>query len=449
MGKYFGTDGFRGEANATLTPKHAYAVGRFLGWHYGARIGKSARILIGKDTRRSGYMLEYALCAGVVSSGADAYILHVITTPGVAYVTRTEGFDMGVMISASHNPFYDNGIKLIGKDGEKPDDGDTSLIEHYIDSYLSGVDELPSAIREKLGKVVDFVAGRNRYVGYLISLASHSPGELKIGLDCSNGAAWHIAPSVFGALGAKTHVINDAPDGTNINRLCGSTHIDELRRLVCDNGLDVGFAYDGDADRCIAVDERGQVVDGDGIIYIFAKMMKEGGGLDGGRVVLTKMSNLGLMSALDKIGVAYELTDVGDRFVYERMKSGGYMLGGEQSGHVILRKYASTGDGILTSVLLCEQMIEKKCALSKLSSPLEKFPQVTVNVPVCDKDAAAHDESLFLAAQNVRNTLGDSGRLLIRKSGTEPLIRVMVECKNADKCAEYAEAVASTIRGRY
>lgn len=447
MGKYFGTDGFRGKVGEELTAPHAYQTGRFIGWYYGKRQGKRARILIGKDTRRSGYMLEYSICAGICASGADAYIMHVTTTPSVAYITRIDDFDCGVMISASHNPFYDNGIKLISSRGEKIDDKTISQIEDYIDLSVGQADDkLPLSTGEEIGRIVDYVSGRNRYIGYLVSLASHSYRGMRIGLDCANGSAWSISRAVFEALGAKTYVIGASPDGTNINRGCGSTHIGLLKEFVSKNGLDAGFAYDGDADRCIAVDECGKEVNGDKIIYIFAKMMAEQGALDKNTVVATVMSNLGLFRALDKAGINCEKTQVGDRFVYEKMTEKGYKLGGEQSGHIIIQKYATTGDGILTSLMLCEQMLDKKTKLSSLAADVVMTPQVTLNIPVGDKDSAVSDAGVLAETERISELLGEKGRVLLRKSGTENVVRVMVECDDAALCAEYAERIAGKIK---
>ncbi|MBR1711619.1 MAG: phosphoglucosamine mutase, partial [Clostridia bacterium] len=389
MGRYFGTDGFRGEANVNLTCDHAYKIGKFIGWYYGARIGKKARVVIGKDTRRSSYMFEYAIVAGLTSTGGDAYMLHVTTTPSVAFVTHRDNFDCGIMISASHNVYYDNGIKLINSRGEKMDDATTSAIEAYLDGEYDELpnDDLPYAKRDELGEIVDYVSGRNRYIGYLISLASHSYRNVRVGLDCANGSSWNIARNVFEALGAKTFVINAEPDGFNINRNAGSTHIEGLQRFVLENHLDVGFAYDGDADRCLAVDEHGQVVDGDKIIYILANQIKKEGKLSGNKVVTTVMSNFGLYKALDEAGIGYEKTKVGDRFVYENMVANGYRVGGEQSGHIILSKYATTGDGILTSIEVMVAMMDSKQTLSHLAAPVKTYPQVLKNVPVKDKEA--------------------------------------------------------------
>lgn len=440
MGKYFGTDGFRGEANVDLTSEHAYRIGKFIGWYYGARKGRKARVVIGKDTRRSSYMFEYAIVAGLTATGADAYMLHVTTTPSVAYVTRVDNFDCGVMISASHNPFYDNGIKLINSRGEKMDDETIADIETYLDGNLAalGIEgDVPSAKREELGEIVDYVSGRNRYVGYLISLAAHSYKNMRVGLDCANGSAWNIAKTVFEALGAKTFVINAEPDGVNINRGAGSTHIDGLRRFVVENHLDVGFAYDGDADRCLAVDENGEVVDGDKIIYIFGCQMKREGRLAGNKVVTTVMSNFGLYKALDEVGVGYEKTAVGDRFVYENMAQNGYCVGGEQSGHIILSKYATTGDGILTSIELMEAMLDSKQTLSRLAAPVAVYPQVLKNVRVSDKAAVRENAHVQQVVKAVGERLGDTGRVLLRESGTEPVIRVMAEAqelRTAEAC---------------
>ena len=442
MGKYFGTDGFRGEANVGLTSEHAYRIGKFIGWYYGARKGRKARIVIGKDTRRSSYMFEYSIVAGLTAAGADAYMLHVTTTPSVAYVTRVDSFDCGVMISASHNPFTDNGIKLINSRGEKMDDETTAAIELYLDgayAELGLAGDVPLATGAELGEIVDYVSGRNRYVGYLISLASHSFKNMRVGLDCANGSAWNIARTVFEALGAKTYVINAEPDGVNINRNAGSTHIEGLRRLVRDNHLDVGFAYDGDADRCLAVDENGEVVDGDKIIYIFARHLKKEGKLSGNKVVTTVMSNFGLYKALDDAGIGYEKTAVGDRFVYENMVQNGYCVGGEQSGHIILTKYATTGDGILTSIELMEAMLESKQTLSRLCREVVKYPQVLKNVRVTDKKSVRENAHVQQVVAAVGERLGDTGRVLLRESGTEPVIRVMAEAEDertAERCVD-------------
>ena len=438
LGKYFGTDGFRGEANVTLTSEHAYQIGRFIGWYFGARQGRRARVVIGKDTRRSSYMFEYSIVAGLTASGADAYMLHVTTTPSVAYVARVDNFDCGVMISASHNPYFDNGIKLINSRGEKMDEETIAAIEAYLDGGAArfGLEGgVPAAEREAIGGIVDFVSGRNRYVGYLISLAAHSFKNMRVGLDCANGSAWNIARTVFEALGAKTYVINAEPDGLNINRNAGSTHIDSLRRLVAENHLDVGFAYDGDADRCLAVDERGNVVDGDRILYIFARHLRREGRLSRNTVVTTVMSNFGLYKALDEAGISYEKTAVGDRFVYECMAQKGYSVGGEQSGHIILSKYATTGDGILTSIVLMEAMIDSKQTLSRLSADMKTYPQVLRNVRVSDKGACRSNPAVQAAIEAAERTLGDTGRVLVRESGTEPVIRVMAEAED-ERAAE-------------
>ena len=442
MGKYFGTDGFRGEANVNLTSEHAYKIGKFIGWYYGARQGRKARIVIGKDTRRSSYMFEYAIVAGLTSAGADAYMLHVTTTPSVAYVTRVDSFDCGVMISASHNPFSDNGIKLINGRGEKMDDETTDAIERYLDGDLASLGlegDVPAATGEALGEIIDYVSGRNRYVGYLISLASHSYKNMRVGLDCANGSAWNIARTVFEALGAKTFVINAEPDGVNINRNAGSTHIEGLRRFVRENHLDVGFAYDGDADRCLAVDENGDVVDGDKIIYIFGKQLRREGKLSGNKVVTTVMSNFGLYKALDEAGIGYEKTAVGDRFVYENMVQNGYCVGGEQSGHIILSKYATTGDGILTSIELMEAMLNSKQTLSRLCAEVTTYPQVLKNVRVTDKAAVRENAHVHQVVREVGERLGNTGRVLLRESGTEPVIRVMAEAEDertAEGCVD-------------
>ena len=457
MGKYFGTDGFRGEANVNLTADHAYQVGRFLGWYYGEekrRAGseEAPRIVIGKDTRRSSYMYEYSLAAGMTASGADAYLLHVTTTPSVAYVTRNDDFDCGVMISASHNPYYDNGIKLLNSRGEKMDE--TTI--HYIEDYLDGKlelygetwPEIPFAKRDRIGRTVDYVAGRNRYLGYLISLGMFSFRGMRVGLDCANGASWSIARSVFEALGAKTYVINAEPDGLNINKDAGSTHIEVLQQFVIEKGLDVGFAYDGDADRCLCVDEKGQIVTGDHILYVLGNYMNARDQLDNNTVVTTVMSNFGLYKAFDKAGIGYAKTAVGDKYVYDYMVKNNCRLGGEQSGHIIISKYATTGDGILTSLKIMEVMLAKKQKLSELTKELTIYPQVLKNVRVLDKPAALQDPDVRAAVRAVEEKLGDSGRILVRESGTEPVIRVMVEADSRDVCMQSVDAVVNTIRAK-
>lgn len=446
MGKYFGTDGFRGEANVNLTVEHAFQVGRFLGWYYGEKNKtERCRVVIGKDTRRSSYMFEYSLVAGLTASGADVYLLHVTTTPSVSYVVRTEGFHCGIMISASHNPFYDNGIKVINEKGEKLEEDVISQIEDYLDGK-SG--PLPLAVKENIGRTVDFAAGRNRYIGYLISIATRSFKNKKVALDCANGSASAIAKNVFDALGAETHVIHNEPNGLNINLNCGSTHIEELQKYVVAEGCDVGFAYDGDADRCIAVDETGRIIDGDAILYICGKYMKEQGSLFHNTIVTTVMSNLGLYKALEKEGISYVQTAVGDKYVYENMAATGHCLGGEQSGHIIFSKHATTGDGILTSLKVMEVMLEKKESLSKLAAPLAVYPQVLKNVRVKDKQAAQDDPAVQEEAKKVAERLGNEGRILLRQSGTEPLVRVMVEAKDLETCQSCVDQVVKVIEER-
>ena len=440
MGKYFGTDGFRVEANVVLTVEHAFKVGRFLGWYYGQE--HKARVVIGKDTRRSSYMFEDALSAGLTASGADVYLLHVTTTPSVSYVTRTEDFDCGIMISASHNIFYDNGIKVINAKGHKLE----AEVEEKIESYIDGTwGEIPYATRDAIGRTVDYSAGRNRYIGHLIAMATRSFKDKRVGLDCSNGSASSIAKSVFDALGAKTYVINSEPDGTNINRNCGSTHIHVLQEFVKEKKLDVGFAYDGDADRCLAVDENGNEVDGDLILYVCGKYLKEQGRLNNDTIVTTIMSNLGLYKACDKAGIKYEKTAVGDKYVYENMVQNNHCLGGEQSGHIIFSKYATTGDGILTSLLLMEVMLEKKQTLAKLTEEVKIYPQLLKNVRVSDKKTARENAEVIKAVEAVTEALGNDGRILVRESGTEPVIRVMVEASTDELCEKYVNQVVEVM----
>ena len=463
MSRYFGTDGFRGEANINLTADHAYKVGRFLGWYYTEKRARAAeegrptkegpaRIVIGKDTRRSSYMFEYSLVAGLVASGADAYMLHVTTTPSVAYIARVDDFDCGIMISASHNPYYDNGIKLINDQGEKMDEETIELVEDYLDGKLVAFGqqwpELPFAQKDKIGCTVDYVSGRNRYIGYLISLGMYSFRGVKVGLDCANGSSWNIAKAVFDALGADTTVINAEPNGLNINLNAGSTHIEGLQKLVVEKGLDVGFAFDGDADRCLCVDEKGNVISGDHILYIYGRYMKERGKLVTNTVVTTIMSNFGLYKALDELGIGYAKTKVGDKYVYEYMQQSGARIGGEQSGHIIFSKYASTGDGILTSLKMMEVMLARKKPLSELAAPLKIYPQVLENVRVTDKAAAQADPDVQAKVAEVGEKLGDTGRILVRESGTEPVLRVMVEAPEQETCQKYVDEVVEVIRAK-
>ncbi|WP_251491151.1 phosphoglucosamine mutase [Otoolea muris] len=446
MGKYFGTDGFRGEANVDLTVEHAYKVGRFLGWYYGQKAGDHrCRVVIGKDTRRSSYMFEYSLVSGLTASGADVYLLHVTTTPSVSYVVRTEGFECGIMISASHNPYYDNGIKVINERGEKLEEEVIEKIESYLDGEIG---EIPFAKRDHIGCTVDFSAGRNRYIGYLISIATRSFKNMRVGLDCANGSSFSIAKNVFDALGAETYVLSNQPDGLNINTNCGSTHIGRLMQFVKEKRLDVGFAYDGDADRCLAVDEKGELVDGDKIMYICGKYMKEQGTLVNNTIVTTIMSNFGLYKALEREGIAYEKTAVGDKYVYENMAQNGHCLGGEQSGHIIFSKNATTGDGILTSLKVMEVILEKKQTLGKLASEIEIYPQVLKNVKVKSKAEAQEDKDVQAEVQKVADALGDTGRILLRQSGTEPVIRVMVEAETDAVCEKYVDQVIDVMKAK-
>lgn len=439
--KYFGTDGFRGEAGRVLTSDHAYKIGRYLGWYYSK--DHTGRIAIGKDTRRSSYMFEYSLVAGIIASGANAYILHVTTTPSVAYVVRTEDFDCGVMISASHNPFYDNGIKLMDGAGHKM----AASVEEEIEKYIDGeIGEIPFATGENVGVATDYAIGRNRYIGYLISLATRSYNGKRIGLDCSNGSAFNIAKSVFDALGAKTYVLSNDPNGLNINLDCGSTHIEKLVELVKEKELDAGFAFDGDADRCIAVDSTGQIIDGDYILYICSNYLKKQGRLDGNHVVTTVMGNLGLFKALEQNGIEYDVTQVGDKYVNEDMVANGYVLGGEQSGHIIFSKHATTGDGILTAIMLMEVIMEEKKDLKDLADGMKKYPQVLKNLNVSDKAAVMNNEKVLKCRDEITKRLGGDGRLLLRESGTEPLIRVMVEAETIERCEEEATKMVECIR---
>lgn len=438
--KYFGTDGFRGEANVDLTVEHAFKIGRYLGWYYGK--DHKAQVVIGKDTRRSSYMLEYALCAGLTASGADAYMMHVTTTPSVSYIARADDFDCGIMISASHNPYYDNGIKLLNSAGEKMEESVLQGIEEYLDSE----EELPYATREEIGCTVDYAAGRNRYIGYLISLATRSYKGKKIGLDCANGSTWQMAKSIFDALGADTYVIGNEPDGLNINIDCGSTHLEHLQKHVVDNQLDAGFAFDGDADRCLAIDEKGNIITGDHILYICSKYMKEKGVFENSKVVTTVMSNMGLYKALDQLGIGYEKTDVGDKYVAENMRQNGHLLGGEQSGHIIFGRLANTGDGLLTAIKLMEAMMETKQPLSVLAAPLVIYPQQLTNVEVTDKDETLNCEEVQNAVKEAEIELGDRGRILLRKSGTEPVLRVMVEAQSEELCSAYVNKIIDSMR---
>ncbi len=453
--KYFGTDGFRGEANIGLTSMHAYKVGRFLGWYYSLqkdsfeRSARRPKIVIGKDTRRSSYMLEYAIASGIAASGADAYMLHVTTTPSVSYITRLDGFDCGIMITASHNSFNDNGIKVINRYGEKLDDETTALIEAYLDGNLDalGVDgeDLPLPCGDGIGSIHDHISGRNRYIGYLISLASNSYKKLRIGLDCANGASWSIARAVFGALGAQLYVIGDEPDGLNINSNCGSTHIENLARLVREKHLDIGFAFDGDCDRCLAVDENGNIVDGDKIMYLLAKRLKARGMLNDNTVVSTVMSNSGFVESLSKLGIGCVQTKVGDRFVYECMQEKGYSIGGEQSGHIIMKKYATTGDGLLTAIMIAEEICDSKSSLSTLVEDVVLYPQYLKNVRVTNKDDAVNDKDVLASIKDVEALLNGKGRVLLRQSGTEPLVRVMIEAETEELCHRYADMIVNTI----
>ena len=442
MAKYFGTDGFRGEANVVLTAEHAFRIGLILGWYYGR--DRRARIVIGKDTRRSSYMFEAALNAGLTAAGADAYTLHVTTTPSVSYVARTEDFDCGIMISASHNPYQDNGIKLLNGNGEKMEDEVIDAVEAYLDGGM----EIPLATGSGIGRIVDYAAGRNRYIGYLISLSTVSFRGVRVGLDCANGSTWQIAKNVFDALGADTYVIHNTPDGMNVNENCGSTHIESLQALVREKGLDLGFAFDGDADRCLAVDEKGNVVNGDAIMYLYARHMKEKGTLGDTKVVTTVMSNFGLYKALDEIGIGYEKTAVGDRYVYENMVKNDHLIGGEQSGHIIFRKYAATGDGLITALKVMQCMLSKKMKLSELAAPMVMYPQILKNVIVTDKDATLADPAVQAAVKRAEEELGDTGRILLRKSGTEPVLRVMAEAETEEACREKVDAIIEAMAAR-
>ncbi len=446
MGKYFGTDGFRGEANKELTVEHSFKVGRYLGYYYGRnKPNGKAQVVIGKDTRRSSYMFEYALVAGLTASGADVYLMHVTPTPSVSYIVRSDGFDCGIMISASHNPYYDNGIKIINGMGYKLE----AAIEDEIEQYIDGkIPEIPLATRENIGCTTDYSMGRNRYMGYLMTIPTRSFKNMRVGLDCANGAAYQVAKAVFDALGAKTYVIYNEPDGTNINQNCGSTHIEQLQKFVLEKGLDVGFAYDGDADRCLCVDDQGEIVDGDKILYVCGRYMKDRGELNNNTIVTTVMSNLGLYKALDKKGIRYEKTAVGDKYVFENMMENGHSIGGEQSGHIIFSKYATTGDGILTSLKIMEVILERKCRLSEMFKSLTIFPQLLVNVRVTSKEAVIQDPEIQALADSISEELGNDGRLLLRQSGTEPVIRVMAEAETDELCNQYVYRMVNLIKER-
>ncbi len=448
--KYFGTDGFRGETNKDLTSMHAYKIGRFLGWYFSKlKPNHRPKVVIGKDTRRSSYMLEYSIVAGLTSSGADAYMLHVTTTPSVSYVTRQDNFDLGVMITASHNPYYDNGIKIINSYGEKIDDHLTSLIEAYLDGDMAKLNisqnDIPLAQKDKIGSIIDYSSGRNRYMAYLISLASHSYKKLKIGLDCGNGASWMIANSVFSALGAQVELLGVNPNGLNINDNCGSTHIENLCKLVKEKHLDLGFAFDGDADRCIAVDEKGSVVDGDLILYILARRLKQREMLNNDTIVATIMSNSGFINSLNKLGIKCIQSQVGDRFVYECMQNNDYVLGGEQSGHIIIKKYATTGDGLLTAIMLTEEVLDKKTSLYELRKPVVLYPQYLKNVKVKNKKAVLADKNVIETKRIIEDNLNGKGRVLLRESGTEPVIRIMIEGEDYSLLEDYANKIYDAI----
>ena len=444
MGKYFGTDGFRGEANVTLTVDHAFKVGRYLGYYYGKKNPEGrAKVVIGKDTRRSSYMFEYALVAGLTASGADAYLMHVTPTPSVSYIVRSDNFDCGIMISASHNPYYDNGIKVINGMGYKLE----AAVEEEIEAYIDGeIGEIPLATRDNIGKTVDYTMGRNRYIGYLMTIPTRPFKNMRVGLDTANGASYLIAKSVFDALGAKTYIINNDPDGFNINAECGSTHIEKLQAFVKENNLDVGFAYDGDADRCLCVDDKGEIVDGDKILYVCGRYLKDKGELNNNTVVTTVMSNLGLYKAFDKKGINYEKTAVGDKYVFENMMENGHSIGGEQSGHIIFSKYATTGDGVLTSLMIMEVILGRKVKLSELFNSLTIFPQLLVNIKVTSKDDVMNDPDILKLNDEIAEELGDDGRLLLRKSGTEPVIRVMVEAGTDELCKKYVDRMVDFIK---
>jgi len=440
MGKYFGTDGFRGEVNKNLTALHAYKIGEFLASYFVKNNGNK-KFIIGRDTRISGSMLEAAISAGLNACGGDAYILGVTTTPSVAYLAKCEGFACGIMISASHNPYYDNGIKLINSKGEKMEESIISLIEDYIDSKI----DVNYASKDNIGKIIDYKEGKNKYINHLISLGPNLKG-LNIGLDLANGSATSAAKQIFDTLGANTTIINSNPDGFNINTNCGSTHIEGLANLVKENKLDCGFAYDGDADRCLMVDEYGNILSGDHILYIYANYLKSENELKNNTVVTTVMSNFGLYKALDIKHISYAKTKVGDKYVYEYMKENDCMIGGEQSGHIIFFKDASTGDGILTSLKMLEVIVNTNKKLSELVKDLDIYPQVLINIKVTDKAKAQQDPKVVEAVKAVEKELGDSGRILVRESGTEPLVRVMVEAKSQAECEKLARRVIDVIK---
>ncbi|MFC4410308.1 phosphoglucosamine mutase [Chungangia koreensis] len=443
MVKYFGTDGVRGVANSELTPELAFKLGRFGGYVLTKDRGDRPKVLIGRDTRISGHMLEGALVAGLLSIGAEVMKLGVISTPGVAYLTRVMNADTGVMISASHNPVEDNGIKFFGPDGFKLSDDQEAEIEALLNAET---DELPRPVGGDLGSVTDYYEGGLKYIQYLKQTVDEDFTKLHVALDCAHGATSTLATHVFADLDADLSTMGASPNGLNINDGVGSTHPDALAKFVLEKGADVGLAFDGDGDRLIAVDEKGNIVDGDQIMYICAKHMNEEGRLNGNTVVSTVMSNMGFYKALEENGMKSVQTAVGDRYVVEEMKTNGYNLGGEQSGHIVFLDYNTTGDGLLTGLQLVNIMKLTGKKLSELASEMKVFPQELVNVRVTDKHAVTDNEKVAAVIGEVESEMAGNGRVLVRPSGTEPLVRVMVEAPTEEDCKRYVDRIADVVR---
>ncbi|MCM3716088.1 phosphoglucosamine mutase [Halalkalibacter oceani] len=441
MGNYFGTDGVRGVANTELTPELAFKLGR-MGGYVLTKHTEKPRVIIGRDTRISGEMLESALIAGLLSIGAEVMRLGVISTPGVAFLTKALSANAGVMISASHNPVPDNGIKFFGPDGFKLLDEQEQEIERYLDSE----DELPRPTGGALGQVSDYYEGGQKYLQFLKQTVQEDFSGIHIALDCAHGSASSLAPHLFADLEADISTMGTAPNGVNINDGCGSTHPEALSTFVLERGAQIGLAFDGDADRLIAVDEKGQIVDGDKIMFICAKYMKEQGWLKHGTVVSTVMSNLGFYKALEEEGIIAKQTAVGDRYVMEEMRKGGYNLGGEQSGHIIFLDHITTGDGLLSALQLVNIMKMTNKPLSELAAQMQTYPQKLVNIRVSDKHAVSENEAVKAAIDKVEDDMNGEGRVLVRPSGTEPLVRVMVEAQSEELCDRYVDEIATVVK---